>query len=173
MSERPAHESEDVEIVDAHDAARLDDVRTLLRAYAASVTREEGGAAVLHAQDFEGEMAALPGDYVPPHGLLLIALVDGAPSGCIALRPLEGDVAEMKRLFVHPERRGMSLGFKLVDRLLERARGLGYARVRLDTLPFMRNAVRLYRAFDFEEIAPYREPVLHGSRYFERTLDGI
>ena len=173
MSERPANESEEVEVVDASGGAYLDHARRLLREYAASIAVEPGGEAVLLAQGFEAEMLALPGDYAPPRGVLLVALVDGAPSGCVALRPLEGEVAEMKRLFVEPAHRGMSLGFKLVDELLARARALGYARVRLDTLPFMRNAVRLYRAFDFEEIAPYREPVLVGSRYFERTLDGI
>lgn len=164
------HVSEDVELVNAEGHERLDGVRRLFRAYAAEISREAGAGAVLEVQGFDEELARLPGDYAPPNGALLLALVDGVEAGCVALRPHGDRVAEIKRLYVDEPYRGRSLGFKLVDELITRARSLGYQRLRLDTLPFMRIATRLYRAFEFEEIAPYRENPMAGARFFELDL---
>ena len=164
------HDSEDVELIDVVRGARLEDVRALFLAYAGEIARESGAAEVLEAQGFEEEVAQLPGAYGPPRGVLLAALVNDVAAACVALRPLEDGIGEMKRLFVAPEFRGRSLGFKLVEALIERAQSLGYERLRLDTLPFMRGATKLYRAFDFVEIPAYRENPMRGSRFFERVL---
>ncbi len=171
MTERTAHESEEVEIVGAHHGDRLNDARTLLHAYVGSLAREGSGREAIALERIDDELAALPGVYAPPEGLLLVALVDGVASGCIALRRLDDDVAEIKRLYVDPQHRGMSLGHKLVDEVIERARSLRYRMLRLDMLPFMRGAARLYRSFDFEETEPYRDSYVSGTRFFERVLD--
>lgn len=170
MSERQAHESEEVEIVDAHSGARLDDARLLLTAYVATLGREISGREAVALESMNHELVQLPAAYAPPDGCLLVALVDGVASGCIALRRVDSHTAEVKRLYVDPKHRGMSLGHKLVDELLNRATALGYRRVLLDMLPFMRGAARLYRSFDFEETAAYCDSYVAGTRFFERNL---
>lgn len=117
-------------------------------------------------QNFEKELAGLPGDYAPPCGRLLIA--EGA--GCVALRPLDDAACEMKRLFVRPAYRGSALGKALVVRAIEEARGIGYSRVRLDTLPQMGGAQRLYEALGFRDIGAYRENPVVGARFMELEL---
>ena len=105
---------------------------------------------------FDAEIAGLPGDYVPPRGKLLLATVVGQPVGCIALRPFPAeDTCEMKRLYVRPTFRGGNLGRKLVERLFDEARALGYRSMRLDSYaPMMQSAVALYRKLGFREIPP-------------------
>src|SRR5512142_2801226 len=78
-------------------------------------------------QSFDRELAGLPGDYAPPGGRLLLAMVAGKPAGCVALHPLETSVCEMKRLYVRPEFRSQKLGHALADRIIAEARGIGYA----------------------------------------------
>jgi GNAT superfamily N-acetyltransferase len=168
--ERSMHETEDVELIDVVGGPRLDDVRTLFHAYGEEISRDAGAREVLDVQRFEDEVVQLPGEYAPPHGVLLAALVDDVAAACIALRPSGPGVAEMKRLYVSPDYRGRSLGFKLVESLIARAESLGYERIRLDTLPFMRGATKLYRAFEFVEIPAYRENRMPGARFFELEL---
>src|SRR5512134_4114015 len=116
-------------------AADLATVRDLFKEYAASLETD------LTFQDFDTELAGLPGAYVPPGGALLVAEVDGRILGCIALRPLEPPaVGEIKRLYVRPAGRGQRVGAALGRAILECARAAGYERVRLDTLPTMRAA---------------------------------
>jgi ribosomal protein S18 acetylase RimI-like enzyme len=118
-------------------------------------------------QGVDEELATLPGKYAPPCGALLLA--QGA--GCVGLRPLSGDTAEMKRLFVRPAARGTGLGRRLALAALSQARELGYRRMVLDTIgEKMGEAVALYRSLGFREIAPYYENPIPGALYLERDL---
>jgi putative acetyltransferase len=123
-------------------------------------------------QDFARELAELEHEYAPPAGALLIARLDGRAAGCVALRGLLPGIAELKRLYVVPAARGAGVGRALVARMLARARALGYARLRLDTLGSMHEAQALYRSLGFRPIAPYRFNPLPGTAYFELDLDG-
>jgi ribosomal protein S18 acetylase RimI-like enzyme len=107
-------------------------------------------------QNYDKEVAELPGEYVPPAGRLYLATGGDKIAGCIALRKLEDEVCEMKRLFVRPEFRAKRLGRTLVDRIIEDARAIGYKRMRLDTLPGkMDQAIAMYRSLGFQEIPRY------------------
>ena len=138
----------------------------LFRAYAASLDVD------LAYQDFEAEMQGMPGKYAPPRGRLLLArLLDGTPVGSVALRPIEpAGSCEMKRLYVSPEGRGMGIGEKLVGVLTQEARRIGYQEIRLDTLPTMIGAMALYRKLGFEEIAPYYDTPVAGTRFMRLML---
>lgn len=127
-------------------------IAQLFRAYAATLPVE------FCTQGFDEEIAALPGEYAPPLGALLVARdADGAALGCVAMRPLEAGVCEMKRLYVTPEGRGKGVGKALVCALIDAARAAGHREMRLDTLEHMREAQALYRALGFVEIAPYND----------------
>ena len=121
-------------------------------------------------QNFDHELANLPGEYTPPDGLLLIARIDGSTAGCIALRKLEEGTCEMKRLFVRPQFRGLQVGRALAEAVIAEARMIGYARMRLDTLPSMKSAQALYQSMGFNEIPPYRHYQIEGVRFLELGL---
>ncbi len=122
-------------------------------------------------QNFDKELAELPGDYAAPQGRLLLAYYEGRAAGCIALRELEAETCEMKRLYVRPEFRGRSLGRTLADRIVREAREIGYRRMRLDTVePVMKDAVAMYRRMGFREIAAYRANPIAGALYMELEL---
>ncbi len=121
-------------------------------------------------QDFDGELAGLPGRYAPPAGGLWLAWVDDEPVGCIGLRPLDGDRCELKRLYLRPDHRGGGLGRALVDAALRRADEAGHARVVLDTLPSMVGALALYRSMGFAEIDAYNDNPVPGVLFLERRL---
>ena len=141
-------------------------VRSLFEEYAASLDTD------LCFQGFAEELAGLPGDYAPPSGRLLLALKDGQTAGCIALRPLNTGVCEMKRLYVRPAFRAHGIGRALVDRLIHEARSAGYQHLRLDTLPSMTGAQALYRRLGFREIAPYYDSPVEGTVFLELQLIG-
>jgi putative acetyltransferase len=118
-------------------------------------------------QGFDKEIQELPGAYAPPRGCLLLA---GGGAGCIAVRPLTDEICEMKRLYVRPAFRGSGLGRSLAEAAIERARGMGYNAMRLDTLPVMERAIELYRDLDFREIGPYCVNPVEGALFFELTM---
>jgi putative acetyltransferase len=151
-------------IVDGHGEEWLPAVRRLFEEYAASLEVD------LAFQDFERELRELPGDYAPPAGRLLLALDGDESAGCVALRPYEPGVCEMKRLYVRPAHRASGLGRRLVEEVVAAGRDAGYELMRLDTLPAMAAARRLYRSLGFREIEAYRFNPVHGTTYFELRL---
>lgn len=126
-------------------------------------------------QDFEEELASLPGDYAPPRGALLLALVDQRVAGCCALRPFDAsdypNAAEMKRLYVRKAFRGFGLGRQLAEAILDEARRAGYSTVLLDTLDDMEAARALYEDLGFVEIPPYYHNPHAGAHYLKVELN--
>ncbi len=150
----------DGRLVAVRDESDLGEVRGLLREYAASL------AFPLDFQDFERELAELPGAYAPPRGALLLA----RGNGCVALRPLDDTTCELKRLYVRPQARGVGLGRTLAEAVIAEARRLEYARMRLDTVPGMEVAQGLYEQLGFREITPYTTNPVEGTRFLELQL---
>jgi putative acetyltransferase len=146
--------------VRVQDAFDVDEVRALFREYAASLPF------ALDFQDFDRELADLPGAYAPPRGALLLARGEG----CAGLRPIDAETCEMKRLYVRPSARGTGLGRLLVDAIVAEARRLGYTHMRLDTVPGMDAAQSLYEQLGFREIPPYRPNPIAGARFLELKL---
>jgi ribosomal protein S18 acetylase RimI-like enzyme len=140
-------------------------VAELFSAYAASLP------VTLDYQDFAAELAGLPGKYAAPEGELLLAWsADGQALGVVGLRPLSPAACEMKRLYLPPAARGLGLGRAMTEAVIAAARARGYAELRLDTLPSMTTAQRLYRDLGFEEIAPYYEPTPEGTLFMSLRL---
>ena len=128
---------------------KLETLRGLLREYLRS------DAVTRRADDYAGELADLPGAYSAPPGCLLLAELGGLPAGCVALRPLDGERCEMKRLYVRAAFRGAGLAGILVEHVIERARAQGYREMYLDTMPKMRAARLMYDMLGFKACAPY------------------
>ena len=152
----------------APGARDLDEVRTIFREYA------DGLGVDLAFQNFQEELATLPGEYAPPRGALFLARVDGELAGCCALRPLDNadypNAAEMKRLYVRKAFRGFGLGRQLVEATLDAARQAGYACVLLDTLDDMEAARALYEDLGFEDVPPYYHNPIAGAHYLKAEL---
>jgi ribosomal protein S18 acetylase RimI-like enzyme len=160
-----------IQIASPRDEADIDSIAGLFREYAASLGFS------LDYQDFESELAALPGKYAPPQGALLLARVEGEAAGAVALRRLGPGTCEMKRLYVRPRHRGerlgngQSIGRSLAYRIVDAARAAGYRRLRLDTIgDRMEAAIKLYRSMGFVEIAPYYQSPVPGTVYMELVL---
>jgi len=125
-------------------------------------------------QNFDKELAGLPGDYAPPEGRLLLAEYESQLAGCVALHKLALGICEMKRLYLRPLFRGQGLGRALAERIIGEARQIGYQRMRLDTVePVMKDAVAMYRKLGFKEVAPYRANPIAGAMYMELELQGL
>jgi putative acetyltransferase len=156
-------------IVPAMSEETVSQARILFREYATM----PGVAPCI--EDFEKEVASLPGSYAPPTGRLLLALHEnsgysGEPAGCGALRNFNDNACEMKRLYVRPAFRGAGAGRELVKQLIVEARSVGYHRMLLDTLPSMKEAHKLYRTFGFREISSYQKNPIPGALFFELAL---
>jgi putative acetyltransferase len=159
-----------IELLTPDTPARLDEARAIMREYATQLGFD------LCFQDFEGEIANLPGEYAAPNGALLLALVDGALAGCGAFRPLRdadyANACEMKRLYVRPAFRRFGLGRLLAQSLMDHATAAGYSAMLLDTLDDMEAARGLYEALGFEEIPPYYFNPIAGAHYLKAELGG-
>lgn len=154
----------EVSVIEARTTRDCETLRLLFLEYADSL------GVALDFQGFAEELASLPGKYQPPRGEALIALVDGEPAGCVAMRPLSEDVVELKRLYVRPEYRGLGLGRRLSRSILIRATEAGYSLARLDTLSHMTAAIALYHSLGFAECGAYYDNPLPGALYMERSL---
>ena len=142
----------------------LSEVRSLFREYA------NGLGIDLDFQNFEAEMAALPGKYAAPCGRLLLAWNGTQAVGCVALRPLDQGTCEMKRLYVRPQARGEQLGRRLAQCICEEAREAGYSRICLDTLPTMAAALKLYEPLGFTAVDPYVFNPIPGTKFLALDL---
>ena len=148
----------------ATSTSDLESIRTLFQEYADSL------GVNLDYQGFEDEVRDLPGKYAPPAGTLVLAFNDDELVGCVGVRPIDAEIAEMKRLFVRPTGRGLGLGRSLAEAAIRFATVTGYERMRLDTLPQMDRAQDLYRSLGFMPIDAYRFSPVPGTVFLELVL---
>ena len=154
-----------MDLIQAQTAEQIEEARRLFREYADWLQID------LCFQDFEKELAELPSDYLPPSARLLLAYHNSELAGCIALRRYDPRTCEMKRLFLREQFRGQGFGRQLIARIIREAKQIGYAAMRLDTLPpKMNDAIGLYRSYGFKEIAPYYQNPVPGAVFMELDL---
>jgi ribosomal protein S18 acetylase RimI-like enzyme len=158
--------SNDIRLDHIESGPELDEIRRLFLEYARSLDFN------LCFQNFDAELEQLPGFYGLPRGRLILCHVDEKPAGCIALKPLEPGICEMKRLFVRPEFRGRHLGLTLSKHIISEARLIGYRAMRLDTIKgTMDNAITLYQSVGFREIPAYYHNPIPNAFYMELELN--
>lgn len=153
-----------MEIIQASSEQHYTQARELFQQYAASL------GISLCFQNFNQEVAGLPGAYAPPKGRLFLALEEQEAVGCVALRNLGDGTCEMKRLFIRSRFRGQKIGRRLALAAIDEARRIGYQRMRLDTLPVMEEAIALYRSLGFRVIEPYTHNPVPGALFMEVRL---
>ncbi len=153
-----------MDIMEARGCEDMERARELFREYADSLAID------LAFQRFEEELAALPGDYAAPAGRLLLARDAGPVAGCVAVRRIDDDACEMKRLYVRPAFRGHGLGRRLAESIIASARAIGYRKMRLDTLATMTDAIGLYRSMSFRTIEAYYENPILSTVYLELDI---
>lgn len=153
-----------LKLVSVQSEKDLEIVRELFKEYAKSLGFD------LDFQDFKKELADFPGDYAPPFGCLLLAKDKEQIVGCVALRKMDKNICEMKRLYVRKAFRGKGIGKELSVAIIEKAREIGYKYMRLDTVPAMKEAIALYQSLGFKEIEPYRYNPLEGATFMELGL---
>jgi len=153
-----------LKFIQAKSKKDIEIIRKLFQEYAESLGFS------LCFQDFEKELAELPGAYTPPDGRLLLAIYNNQIAGCVALRKITEGICEMKRLYIRPEFRGKRIGRRLAVFIIDEARKTGYKRMRLDTVPSMKEASALYRSLNFKEIEPYRCNPIEGAKFMELIL---
>ena len=155
-----------IEIIQVESTEQIGKARILFREY------ETWLGLALCFQNFDEEVANLPGRYALPEGRLFLALADEKLAGCIALRKLEDGVCEMKRLFVREDFRGQKIGKLLIEKLIEEARIIGYEKMRLDTYPpKMAKAVKIYESHGFRRIPPYYHNPYGETFFMELNLE--
>lgn len=142
----------------------IDLARELFREYQRSLNVD------LCFQDFEKELATLPGEYAPPFGRLFLWFEEEDLAGCVALRKIDDETCEMKRLYVRPDFRGRQLGKRLAEAVIEESRVIGYKKMKLDTLPIMTTALTMYRSLGFKPTQPYRHNPVPGALFMELDL---
>ena len=153
-----------IQIISAQTEDHYQKARKLFRQYADSLDFD------LEFQGFSEELATLPGNYAPPEGCILLAEDSGHFVGCVALRPLEDNICEMKRLFVRSDYRGRGIGRTLACSVIDKAREIGYEKMRLDTVATMKEARTLYYSLEFRNIKAYRYNPIDDSSYMELEL---
>ena len=154
-----------ISIQHAETAADMGNARSLFREYETWLDMD------LCFQGFEEEVRGLPGRYSKPEGRLLLATAGTKLAGCVAMRMIEDEICEMKRLYLRKDFRGIGLGNALIDRVIEEARGIGYKKMRLDTYPpKMGKAVKLYESYGFNPIPPYYHNPHAGVLFMELDL---
>ena len=154
-----------MKLIEAKSDEEVQEARELFAEYAAWLGID------LCFQNFDKELAELPGEYVPPSGRLLLAVENDQVAGCVAVRKIGADLCEMKRLYVRPAFRGQGLGRTLAEKIIEAGRDMGYARMRLDTLPRrMAPAIAMYRSLGFKTIEPYYDNPIEGVVFLELEL---
>ena len=154
-----------MQIINARTSEHLNEIRTIFREYEQFLNVD------LCFQGFEAELANLPGKYAPPSGQLYLAVEKQHVAGCVAVRALEGNICEMKRLFVRPSYRGQGLGRQLANKIIEEAQKLGYNMMRLDTLESLTSAMALYQSLGFKQTGAYYHNPLQHVIYWELLLD--
>ena len=156
----------DINIYIAETAEDIDDAKSLFIEYAKSLNFD------LCFQGFDEEITVLPGKYSAPDGVIYLAKYGGNLAGCIALRMLEPEICEMKRLYVKPGFRKFGIGRKLCDKLIKFALSKGYKKMRLDTIShLMKDAIKLYKSYGFYEIPAYYDNPQEGVVYMEKSLN--
>jgi GNAT superfamily N-acetyltransferase len=151
-------------LVQAHVEPHLTTLKELFLEYADALGFD------LAFQDFQREIAGLPGDYRPPDGRAYLAIEGDVAVGCVALRGLAPGICEMKRMYVRPAFRGRHIGRLLATHIVQEAKQIGYGAMRMDTVPWMTEAITLYSSLGFREIQPYRFNPIEGARFFELEL---
>jgi putative acetyltransferase len=154
-----------MDLIQASSTEEIQQARRLFEEYASWVEIS------LCFQNFDQEVANLPGDYAPPSGRVFLAIEDDKVMGCVALRKIGEGIGEMKRLYVRPEFRGRGFGRTLAEKLIAEAKQIGYTSLQLDTLPGkMDQAIAMYRALGFKEILPYYRNPVEGATFMELVL---
>ena len=158
-----------IEILPGYD--RVPEIKSLLAEYTAMlIESDERMREYLAMQNYDAEIEHLEDKYGAPAGRLYIALCDGKTAGCIALRRIDDETCEMKRLYVRPGFRGAKLGERLIEKIMADALGIGYRHLLLDTLPFLEAAIHTYKKLGFYEIPCYNDNPIDGSIYLRYDL---
>ena len=158
-----------VEIKPAYKS--IEKIKELFKEYTDMLVKEdEDFAKYLKLQDYDSELENLDIKYGPPKGRLYLATVEGEVAGCIALKYIDEKTCELKRLYVKPEFRGNKIADALVDQIIDDAKKIGYKKIQLDTLPFLKSAIHLYERYGFYEILPYNNSPMKKSLYYRLDL---